>query len=133
MISLWLDDERRPPSPSQSERDWTWVKTAEEAIELLKSGEVAFASLDHDLADIHYIAFFEHVDGTPYRSDFKEKTGMDVVNWMEEHDGWPAEGVRIHTQNHVRGKIMFEVARKHYGRSFQYVYVGHVDGAKEYF
>jgi hypothetical protein len=42
-IQLWLDDTRQPS------RGFTWAKTAEKAIELLKTGKVNFASLDHDL------------------------------------------------------------------------------------
>jgi hypothetical protein len=53
-IYLWLDDERKPPSFSDSRIPWTWAKTADEAIEYLKTGEVTFTSLDHDLADEHY-------------------------------------------------------------------------------
>jgi hypothetical protein len=33
------------PTPN----DWRWVKTVEEAVDLISSGEVVEASLDHDL------------------------------------------------------------------------------------
>ena len=43
-----------------------WAKTAEEAIDLLKTGKVEYASLDHDLG----------FGGS----------GYDVVCWVEEND-----------------------------------------------
>lgn len=90
-IRLWLDDVRDPafafpewvedPGPP-----WMWVKTAEEAIDLLQSGRVTAASLDHDL-------------GT-------QKTGYDVVLWMEEHGVWPVDGVAVHSANFVAARRM---------------------------
>ena len=41
---LWLDDVRTPPSA-----EWTWVKTADDAISALHRGCVSKVSLDHDL------------------------------------------------------------------------------------
>lgn len=69
MINLWLDDERDPEDPRiqelfGAEPGMVWVKTAEAAIKRLKSGAVAWVSLDHDL-------------GTAL-------TGYDVAVWMEE-------------------------------------------------
>lgn len=125
ITDLWLDDDpkRRPPICGLA---WTWVKTYEEAIEALKSGTVEFASLDHDLADAHYFAY--HIamqSGQPVdTSTCKEKTGYDVLLWMEENNVWPKDGVRIHTMNNVRGPIMLDMVRKHYGRTFQYQYAG---------
>jgi hypothetical protein len=55
-----LDDERTPPA------GWTHVRTAQDAIELLKAGKVDEISLDHDLGD-----------------DAKG-TGYDVILWIEE-------------------------------------------------
>ena len=64
---VWLDDERPVP-----EGFTHWVKTAEEAIELLKTGRVKHISLDHDLGD-------EEIVGTGYH----------VACWIEEnaHEG----------------------------------------------
>jgi hypothetical protein len=106
------------------------VKNYDEAIEALKTGTVEFASLDHDLADEHYTKFFESRwengnDYTDYNTaDCKEKTGMDVLRWMEENNVWPSAGVRIHTMNTVRKPIMLEMVENHYGRTFQYQYAG---------
>ena len=125
ITDLWLDDDprRKPPICGLS---WTWVKTYEEAIEALKTGTVEFASLDHDLADEHYIRFFEaDATGEPLDiSDCKEKTGYDVLLWMRDNDVWPVEGVRIHTMNTVRKPLMLELVEKHYGRTFQHQYAG---------
>ena len=51
-MNLWLDDVRNPATHGAI--GFVWVKTAEEAIDMLKSGAVQFASLDHDLAEEHY-------------------------------------------------------------------------------
>lgn len=111
---------------SQCGLNWTHVFTADEAIAALKTGTVEFASLDHDLADEHYVRFFmAERSGEEYdTSDCKEKTGMDVLIWMKENNVWPKDGVRIHTMNTVRKPIMLAMVQEHYGRTFQYQYEG---------
>ncbi len=59
-MKVYLDDERIAPA------GWTRVRWPEEAIELLKTGNVTDLSLDHDLGDD------EH------------GTGYDVLLWIEE-------------------------------------------------
>ena len=125
MINLWLDDERTPPPFADNGIHWQWVKTADEAVEVLKTGKVTFASLDHDLADEHYQAFQrEYETGVTTSEPPKEKTGFFVLNWMEENDVWPENGVRIHTMNPFRKEQMLFVVRKNYKRNFQYQYKG---------
>jgi hypothetical protein len=62
-MRVWLDEVRDAP------QGWIHVTTPEEAIELLRSGEVEEISLDHDLGL-----------ATPE----SERTGYDVVVWLEE-------------------------------------------------
>ena len=59
-MKVYLDDLR--PTPE----GWVRVFWPDEAIELLKSGDVEIISLDHDLGDD------------------KKGTGYDVVLWVEE-------------------------------------------------
>ena len=59
-MKVYLDDERTTPE------GWERVYWPEEAIEILKSGNVTDISLDHDLGDD------EH------------GTGYDVILWIEE-------------------------------------------------
>ena len=59
-MRIWLDDER--PAPSNYDRH---VKTASEAIVLLKTGQVKQISFDHDLGN-------------------KKGTGYTVASWVEE-------------------------------------------------
>ncbi|MFZ6712500.1 cyclic-phosphate processing receiver domain-containing protein [Undibacterium sp. TC9W] len=59
-MKVYLDDERITPD------GWTRTYWPEDAIALLKTGEVTHLSLDHDLGDD------EH------------GTGYDVVLWIEE-------------------------------------------------
>ena len=91
-MNLWLDDVRNPATHGAI--GFVWVKTAEEAIDMLKSGAVQFASLDHDLAEEHY----------PWNCEDITKcagTGYVVVCWMERNDVWPPNGVRVHSMNPV--------------------------------
>ncbi len=62
-MKVWLDDVREAPE------GWIHVRTPEEAIDLLRSGEVEELSLDHDLGL-----------ATPEA----ERTGYDVLLWLEE-------------------------------------------------
>lgn len=95
-VSLWLDDVRDPVR--QGYVGWTWVKTADEAIALLKTGTVVRASLDHDL-DMQAT-----LGNAP-----TEKTGYDVVCWMEANNVWPPEGTRVHSMN-PSGRARMEAA-----------------------
>lgn len=107
-MKLWLDDIR--PPHEHGCLGWTWAKTARESIALLKTGEVTEASLDHDLSFDpmqRCVAGLPPVDG--------EETGYTVVCWMEEHDVWPADGVRVHSMNPVgRERMRFVIGRHYY-------------------
>jgi hypothetical protein len=119
-LNLWLDDVRSAPTFIESGLVWTVAKTADEAIELLRSGNIEFASLDHDLAQEHYDANKHSLDFES--QEFKAKTGWDVMTWMTENNVWPKNGVRIHTGNGARRAIMLSLVEKVYGRTFQYGY-----------
>ena len=101
---LWLDDVRYPPT-----NKWLWVKTAQEAIDVLKSGNVQFASLDHDLLPEHYPW------ATNYDPIEAEKTnGKAVTNFLEEQVIkygntviLPDLGIRVHSMNTYGACIMF--------------------------
>lgn len=80
-MKVWLDDER--PMPDGYD---VHVRTASEAIDLLKTGQVTRMSLDHDL-------------GPP-----EAGTGYDVAKWIEEaaFHGWiPTMQFGVHTANPV--------------------------------
>lgn len=87
-IKLWLDDVRDPARFGRL--NWVWVKNYDEAVAFLsnKDVEVLEASLDHDLT----------IDQTFGQPD-EEKTGYDVVLWMEEHGVFPKDGVTVHSAN----------------------------------
>lgn len=77
-MKVYLDDERQTPI------GWHRVYWPEEAIELLKTGEVEEISLDHDLGDD------EH------------GTGYDVVLWIEEAvitQGFVPPKMSVHSAN----------------------------------
>ena len=75
---VFLDDERSPPE------GWVLVRWPEEAIALLKTGDVAEISLDHDLGDD------------------ERDTGYDVILWIEEAvitKGFRPPIIRVHSAN----------------------------------
>ena len=85
-IKLWLDDIRDPAKFGRI--GWHWVKTYEEAIAAFDTYYVTQASLDHDLTTEQMLG---HEDN--------EKTGHDVVCWMEERGIFPEDGVHVHSAN----------------------------------
>lgn len=88
-MKLWLDDVREPVNKS-----WQWVKTGEEAIELLKQGTVETISFDHDLGE--------------------GISGYDVAKWIEEmaaHGGMDRISWHIHSANTV-GRKNIEAAMR---------------------
>lgn len=78
-MKLWLDDVR--PAP----KGWTQVRSVNEAIAILETGEVVEASLDHDLGD------YSHDGGDGWR----------LVDWMAETGTWPAQSVAVHSANPI--------------------------------
>lgn len=104
-MNLWLDDVRDCPFVGP----WAIAKNYEEAVEILSTHDIEQAWLDHDLA-------YEHYGHTP-ESEYKEKTGYDVVLWMEENNKWPTETCMVHSMNPEGSKRMCEVIAKHYGNS----------------
>jgi len=98
-MKLWLDDTR--PAPD----GWHWARTADEAIEALRTGHVVEASLDHDLG---------HCDAcegcTGYlRSPCECRchlSGTFLVNWMATENVWPATKPRVHSANPVGAERM---------------------------
>jgi len=89
MIKVWLDDVR--PAPE----GWVACRWPEEVIEFLKTENVEVVSLDHDLSD-------PFVTGQGYCSSVKERTGYDVLVWIEEQvitNNFKPPEIRIHTAN----------------------------------
>jgi len=81
-VKVWLDDRR--PAPT----GWVHVRTPEEAIDLLRGGEVEELSLDHDLGlDV----------------GARERTGYDVLLWLEAEVAAgrmsPPAVLRVHSGN----------------------------------
>ncbi len=109
-MTMWLDDIREPWAYGYIAA--RWVKTAAEAIAMLRTGEVTFASLDHDLAAEHYP--WNCTDITKC-----QHTGYDVVVFLEENPQfWPKEGVAVHSANPVGRQRMEVVVQRHYGKNF---------------
>lgn len=91
-VNIYLDDERKPPV------GFIGVKTVDECIDWLKTCRqkgtiVTMLSLDHDLGEI------DPVTNT-------EKTGYDVLCWLEENLEAMPEQIVLHTQNPVGRRRM---------------------------
>lgn len=98
-MRVWLDDLRPRP-----EGYTAWAKTAEYAIHLLKTGQVEFISLDHDLCPQHYEAMrLEGSYGVASSANlYQGLTGYDVALWIEEavkDRRIPMPRWRVHTMN----------------------------------
>lgn len=106
-MKLWLDDIRDPAMYGAP--DFVWAKDYHEAVGYLKSGNVTFASLDHDL-DIYSMTGY----GEP-----GELTGYDVICWMENNGVWPEDGVVVHSMNPSGRARMEQAIRKHYAEQAQ--------------
>jgi hypothetical protein len=92
-VKVWLDDLREAPA------GWVRVMTPEEAIELLRAGEVTELSLDHDLG---------------LDTEEAERTGYGVLLWLEwqvaeERWSFPLPSIRVHSANPV-GRARMERA-----------------------
>jgi hypothetical protein len=118
-VRLWLDDIREPWKHGFLASEW--AKTYDEAVAMLKTGEVTFASLDHDIgACANCVDQALHIGDmlTPETTFFNRcphmKTGYDVVCWMEENNVWPRDGVAVHSMNPVGRMRMYMAIYKHY-------------------
>ena len=92
-MKLYMDDDLlNRPTPE----GWVRAQSVNEAIELLKTGEVEEASLDHDLG------YFELTGGG---------NGMKLVDWMEANKIWPKR-ITIHSIS-PSGLTMYKVCSKY--------------------
>lgn len=90
-IELWLDDERDPKDPFiikefGSKPNMIWVKTVDQAKEILKTGDVIYLSFDNDLGE--------------------ELEGHHLAKWIEEQayfKNLPKLSWNVHSQN-ISGK-----------------------------
>jgi len=111
-MKLWLDDLRDPTHYGYP--DWTWVKTAEDAIAAFKTGQVERASLDHDLT---VEQMNSQIYGMPLADG--QKSGYDVVLWLERNPQyWPPFGCAIHSSNPAGRARMKQVTDRHYNKPF---------------
>src|SRR5687768_10782843 len=83
-MKLWLDDVRQPPDDT-----WTWAKCVGDAIELMQTGLVVEAALDHDLL---------------LEPDTRD--GIVLCEWMRDNDVWPRDAITVHTVNNFGSTAM---------------------------
>lgn len=102
-MNLFLDDCRNPSSVGLNDNEWITIRTAKEAFELIKHGNIVDLSLDHDLG-----MEIEKLDGKIIiKGKYTEKynglapTGLDLCKWMAEQNIWPSGQIYIHSSNPV--------------------------------
>ena len=94
-MKVYLDDERIAPE------GWIQTRWSDETIELLKSGNVAMLSLDHDLGDD------------------SRGTGYDVLVWIEEQvvlNGFVPPITTIHSANpsaRIKMSLALDTIQRH--------------------
>jgi hypothetical protein len=121
---LWLDDMRNPKQFGFYEV--IWAKTYNEAIAVLSSEKITFASLDHDIGACSacvkkqlHIGTMMTPETTFFNTCPHEKTGYDVICWIEKHNMWPCNGIIVHSANPIGRNKMNKVILKHYGHLFE--------------
>ena len=102
VTNLWLDDVR--PCPYWG--NWTVALNYDQAVAVLSKYTVEQASLDHDLSFEHYQS--DNVSG------YTEKTGYDLVCWMEAENIWPTVPPVVHSFNPIGAQRMATVLAQHY-------------------
>src|SRR5437867_3667167 len=98
-MKLFLDDTRELAHLGHTpEQGWVVARTADAAIDILRTGEVTEASLDHDLG---------HCGKCNRCKGYADRrcacrchlTGYFVVLYMETENIWPVDGVKVHSAN----------------------------------
>ena len=86
--ALYLDDIRTPIETMEGYEPWSVVRNYEEFVNHIElNGIPDLISFDHDLADEHmsdYYANQARGAQTISYDKFKEKTGVDCLNWLIE-------------------------------------------------
>lgn len=105
--ALYLDDIRTPIETIEGYQPWSVVRNYEEFVRHIElNGIPNLISFDHDLADEHMFDYYDKqargVKTISY-DNFKEKTGVDCLNWLIEYvlDGKEASPfiVWVHSHN----------------------------------
>lgn len=123
-MRIFLDDIRNPINYGYE--NMVWVKTAQEAIDCLKTGNVLFLSLDHDLTPDQ-----QNLGGT-YGQVFEDglPSGYDVVLWLKEHpEFWP-KGLQVHSHNPAGAGRIQKVIEQVSKYVMKYVPFGTASGPK---
>lgn len=92
-MKIWLDDQYEERKNWFSE-EWIHTRWPADTIQLLSTGQVTHLSLDHDLGD----------DVDAKNENRKERTGNDVLNWIEAevfHGRLVPPEITIHSKNSV--------------------------------
>lgn len=120
MINLFVDDVR-DPSPY---REWVVVRTVEEAMAMLATGDVDECSLDHDMGacDVCTRAGVDVGDMTTPETTYMHwcphvLDGTKLVRWMVETGYWSKCCPTVHSANPVGADRMRKLIVAFFGDS----------------
>lgn len=87
--ALYLDDIRTPTETMDGYEPWVTVRNYEEFVKHIElNGIPDLISFDHDLADEHMFDYYDKqargIKTISY-DNFKEKTGVDCLNWLIDY------------------------------------------------
>lgn len=118
-MKLWLDDLRDPKVNGAI--GFAWAKNYDEAFAILKTGNITFASLDHDIGacqncieKLLHIGDTKTAETTFYNWCPHVNSGYDLVSWMEDNNIWPVDGVTVHSMNPIGRLRMKQIIDRHY-------------------
>lgn len=84
--SLYIDDCRTPIEDIPGYEPWVIVRNYDQFVEyILNNGIPDYISFDHDLSDEHMSDYFKNQGNGIFEinyHEFKEKTGLDCINWL---------------------------------------------------
>ena len=116
---IYLDDVRTPTQGvGEDNQPWVVVRSYDEFVEKVNEiglENIQMVSLDHDLGDTAMTEWKNNVYHN-YKLDYDnitEKTGYDVVCYMEQHNKWPTKGCYVHSANPVGKNKMLAAIQKH--------------------
>jgi hypothetical protein len=103
-LHLWIDDERDPirfRNPFYRDIPWVWARTASEALEILRQGQVEVVSFDNDLGpgEMEGHQIFDNLE-----------------QWIEEGFVARIPSIHVHTANPIARRRMRLGVQRLYAR-----------------
>lgn len=112
LVNMWLDASREPPLGN-----WTVCRSVGEAMLLLQTGHVNYASLEYYFGEC-----WDCVEKRGYKVPVSVATckhmptGLDLVHWMAETDTWPCHRPIVHSVKEKERETMELVIKRSFSK-----------------